>query len=133
MCFSCEKIRKARKEHRCESCGIIIPKGQYYRVWSGKYEGIVSSSKYCRFCSCLIYNFSEGTFDNADIFDIAEYDSLIRIKSNKDDGENIYSLIFLPEGQYEYSEFMNKIAEFNRNVSADTFIIKKSKHCIMPL
>lgn len=133
MSFSCETIRKARKEHRCESCGVIIPKGQYYRIWAGKYDGIVSSSKYCRFCSCLIYHFSDGSYyENTDIFDIAEYDGLLRITPNEDDGENIYSSIFLPEGQYEYSEFMEKIAEFNHNISADTFIIKKSKHCTMP-
>lgn len=133
MSFSCEKIRKARKEHRCDSCGIVIPKGQHYRIWSGKYDGVVSSSKYCRFCSCLIYHFNDGGyFDNADIFDIADYDGLIRITSNKDDGENIYSSIFLSEEEYEYPEFMVKIAEFNRNVSADTFIIKKPRYCTMP-
>lgn len=135
MSFSCEKIRKARKEHKCESCGTVIPRGQHYRIWAGTddNEESASSSKYCRFCACLIYNFNEGTFDNTDIFDIAEYDGLFRIKSNEDDGENMYSSVFFPEGQYEYHEFMEKIAEFNRNVSADSFIIKKPRYCTMPV
>lgn len=134
MAFSCETIRKARKEHRCESCGIAIPIGQYYRIWAGTDDmNEVSSSKYCRFCSCLIYHFSDKSYyENTDIFDISEYDGLIKI-INDNDGEPLYSSIFLKKGCEYYPKFMEEIIEFNRNKDGKPFIIKKPKYCTMPL
>ena len=37
-CYS-EVVKKARKEHKCECCDLIIPKGKLYSHASGKYDG----------------------------------------------------------------------------------------------
>ena len=43
-------IPKARKEHHCQECGRVIPKGEEYIVEAMVHEGIFSQHKTCEDC-----------------------------------------------------------------------------------
>lgn len=48
--FSCDTVRKARKEHNCRECGCVIRVGQRYTHHSALYDGHVSTHKTCQKC-----------------------------------------------------------------------------------
>lgn len=53
-CFG-DSLRKARKDHRCEECGGVIPAGSTYAYGSGIFEGRPFSIKRHHECAVL-YN-----------------------------------------------------------------------------
>lgn len=45
------KVKRTRKNHKCEFCGRIIPKGSVNILnWSGKFEGDMQNSYACHWC-----------------------------------------------------------------------------------
>lgn len=48
--YTCENV-KARKDHRCEECWRVIPKGEKYERTSMKFDGDVSTIKTCIQCA----------------------------------------------------------------------------------
>ncbi len=51
--FLCERILKARKEHRCFECRRTIVKGQPYERTAGVWNGSFSTYKICFACRTL--------------------------------------------------------------------------------
>lgn len=59
MCFyhdeyadvSTDKLKVARKEHKCGDCGGVIRRGEKYRHTTFLFEGEWSTSKECRRCA----------------------------------------------------------------------------------
>lgn len=51
---STEKIRKARKGHKCCACSEKILKGYKYKYYSGVWDGKPDSFKYCLRCAAII-------------------------------------------------------------------------------
>jgi hypothetical protein len=49
--FNVEKIRKAVKKHVCSECSREILRGEKYMYASGKYEGMLYTSKMCLHCT----------------------------------------------------------------------------------
>lgn len=45
-----DKVRKARREHRCDECRRVIGVGEHYEYVSGIYDGGFVSNKTCRHC-----------------------------------------------------------------------------------
>jgi|GEM_PF-2375266 hypothetical protein len=45
-----ETVRSARKNHRCDDCGGLIPSGQKYKRIDYKWEGEFDSCKVCIGC-----------------------------------------------------------------------------------
>ena len=62
--FITQKIRKARKSHRCCECKNLISKGHMYAYNSGLWEGSFSSFKTCIFCHGLRSEAVEESGDN---------------------------------------------------------------------
>lgn len=58
-CWS-EKIRRARKQHRCGECGEAIVVGVQYEYASGIWDGSASSHKTCMSCVEIRNHFSCG-------------------------------------------------------------------------
>lgn len=57
--FSDHGFRKARKPHRCVECGKAIQPGERYQYYTAKWEGDVTTSKMCLWCSALADGFNE--------------------------------------------------------------------------
>lgn len=51
--------RKSRKEHKCWECPTIIQPGEEYWIVAAKWEGSVSSYKYCVYCYSLNKHFNK--------------------------------------------------------------------------
>lgn len=49
--FFCERIVRARKEHKCCECKDTIAPGQWYEIASGKWDGDFNAYKTCSFCA----------------------------------------------------------------------------------
>jgi len=57
MSFYRDTIRKARKQHECELCGVIIEKGETYHDKAGvEFDGLWSSRE-CNKCRPIIIEF----------------------------------------------------------------------------
>lgn len=57
------RTRKAVKEHTCQECWRVIPKGEVYEIASGMREGEISALKACLQCSAM--RKLVGEFDHA--------------------------------------------------------------------
>lgn len=53
--FYDEAIRKARSEHRCDSCRKSIYPGQLYMASAFKFDGVFTSYKTCGSCMAAVY------------------------------------------------------------------------------
>lgn len=53
-----ERIRKARKQHRCSNCGALIGVGDQYTHIKGRWNGEWESFKECSNCAAVIRNFN---------------------------------------------------------------------------
>lgn len=54
-----EKQIKARKSHKCSSCGGVIFCGEKYTKHFSKFEGEIESSKCCAYCEGVRVEFGE--------------------------------------------------------------------------
>lgn len=51
--------RKARKDHKCTSCGAVIEKGTTYTYISGIWNGEPESYKLCDNCAAIVSDFKK--------------------------------------------------------------------------
>lgn len=122
MSFSCEKIRKARKEHKCLSCGSKIQKDEEYLYVSWSVDGTVIHWKLCRFCANLTSRFdAETEYDYYQIWDEAENLGIIDINHNE---KTYWCSRYFGDEWCKKSRFYGHIASFNRNENNDPFIVK---------
>ncbi len=65
--YSTQKIKKARKPYKCESCNSEIKEGEPYERHAGKYEGNFFSFLICPVCSKILdyylYELGHSEFD----------------------------------------------------------------------
>lgn len=54
---------KARKDHRCEDCNEVIPKGIVYQRYSGKFDGEFYDIITCSICSEIRSAFTCSEYD----------------------------------------------------------------------
>lgn len=76
--FSCdffrEIIRTARKEHKCGECSRTIKPGEHYEIATGKWDGIICSSKTCSDCLSVRSSFFCRGYNYGGIWeDLAEH------------------------------------------------------------
>ncbi len=43
--FYSSKWVKAKKDHKCCECGVVIPKGEFHGVFTGKWDGEISMNR----------------------------------------------------------------------------------------
>lgn len=64
----------ARKEHKCEFCRQIIPKGKRYSCETGKYDGDMFTRKLCSECSNILQDFcQENGYDEFDWWEVSDW------------------------------------------------------------
>lgn len=54
----------ARKEHICEFCNCIVPKGKRYSCEKGKYDGELFTRKLCPECNGMLHDWFNDTGEN---------------------------------------------------------------------
>lgn len=59
--FANTAVVKARKPHRCEECGEIIPIGERYERTAGKFEGQMFTTCVCVGCAAWGHAFAQVT------------------------------------------------------------------------
>lgn len=64
----------ARKEHECEFCHCVIPKGKRYSYEKGKYDGDIFARKLCPECNSILYDYcNENGYEEFDWWTISDY------------------------------------------------------------
>ena len=82
--FVDEKIRKARKKHKCGECGDEIQPGHSYEHARGLFDGVFFTSKTCRPCLEIRARFFNGWIYGSILDDI--YNSLNDLSLTDMDG-----------------------------------------------
>lgn len=117
--FAVAKTVKTRKPHKCEMCGILIPKGDTAEVQTGCFEGHMYYYHLCDVCTEFIkFNRQNIDFDDGldYIYDMMreQFEDEKCRKCQKWDGEaGECSVEPCPENHCRCAEFVKKEREQN--------------------
>lgn len=83
-------VKKTKKDHHCEFCGRVIPKGsQNIFNWSGKFDGELVNSYACHWCMDNEYKLVDGE-EILDFWDCLYEDIFYdKIKELRESGNSI--------------------------------------------
>lgn len=72
--FYRQRYPVARKEHECEYCHRIIPKGERYSYEAGKFDGDMFSRKLCSECMSILNDyFIENDVEEFDWWEVSDW------------------------------------------------------------
>ena len=66
-------VKKSRKIHRCEHCGLVIPKGSSYNISSGIFDNEVYSCKSHTECRDAYMAFNKGCDEWSDLCEMRSF------------------------------------------------------------
>lgn len=73
MSFCSFTLRTGRKDHRCETCGRITPKGEKSYAVAGTFEGDFNSYRQCIACKQLVDRlYASGAMDRGEAYILSE-------------------------------------------------------------